>query len=398
MPGSIAQKTFPFPSEIVLVARSILAGHGFSSPFVIPTGPTALYPPAWPVVLAGIFHVFGDSTDAAALAMLAMNCITSSLTCWAVYRLGQRTFGGGVGATAAWLWAVFPVSIFFALTKMGEASLSPLLLTLAVLIGVELEDAPALGRWAALGVVWGAVALINPAMLAVLPLQAIWLVVRLNPRGRRWVGSGALAAMVFAAMVAPWTVRNCEVFGRWIPFRSGFALELRMGNGPETDVRDRQWLHPVRSTEEEEKLAQMGEAAYMDSVRQETMQFIREHPGIYEMQTARRILYTWTGIWSLRPSYLRAHPEDFYDIAPYTLLTVLALWGLRLAFRNGVSSAPMYAAVLLTAPLAYYATHVQPRYRHPLDPFLLILAVYAWTERSRARRQTSSVAPNGAQS
>jgi hypothetical protein len=391
-------KTFPFPSEIALVARSILAGDGFSSPFVIPTGPTALYPPAWPLVLAGIFRVFGDATNAAALAMLVINCITSSLTCWAVYRLGQRTFGGGVGAAAAWLWAVFPVSIFFALTKMGETSLSPLLLTLAVLIGVELEDAPTLRRWARLGVLWGSIALVNPAMLAVFPLQVIWLAARLSRQGSRWVGAGALAAVLFVAMVAPWTVRNHEVFGRWIPFRSGFALELRMGNGPETELRDRAWLHPVRSTPEQEKLARMGEAAYMDSVREETMQFIREHPGTYALQTTRRILYTWTGIWNLRPGYLHAHPEDFYDIAPYTLLTALALGGLLLAFRNGMSSAPTYAAVLFAAPLAYYATHVQPRYRHPLDPFLLILAVYVWTERSRARRQTSSVAPHGARS
>jgi hypothetical protein len=81
-------------------------------------------------------------------------------------------------------------------------------------------------------------------------------------------------------------------------------------------------------------------------------------------------------------------------MAPYTLLTALALWGLLLAFRNGMSSAPMYAAVLLAAPLAYYATHVQPRYRHPLDPFLLILAAYAWIEHSRESQQNSSVAPH----
>jgi 4-amino-4-deoxy-L-arabinose transferase-like glycosyltransferase len=337
--------------------------------------------------LAGIFRVFGDSTNAAALVMLAINCLTSSLTCWAMYRLGERTFGGRVGVVAGWLWAVFPVSIYFAVTKMGEASLSPLLMTLAVLIGVELESSATPGRWAALGIVWGAIALVNPALLAVLTFQAILLAVHLRRRGNRWIGKAALAAILFVAIVAPWSVRNYEVFGRWIPFRSGFALELRMGNGPETGVRDRQWLHPVRATEEQEKLARMGEAAYMDSVRGDTMLFIREHPGTYATQTARRILYTWTGIWSLRPSYLSAHPEDLYDIAPYTLLTVMALWGLRLAFRAGNSFAPMYAAVLLAAPAAYYITHVQPRYRHPLDPFLLILAVYAWMQHARRRRQ-----------
>ena len=42
------------------VAASLAAGHGFSSPYWIPTGPTALVPPVYPFLLTLVFRVFGN--------------------------------------------------------------------------------------------------------------------------------------------------------------------------------------------------------------------------------------------------------------------------------------------------------------------------------------------------
>jgi hypothetical protein len=44
-----------FGWEMGWVARSIALGHGFSSPFFPATGPTALVPPLFPYLIAGIF-------------------------------------------------------------------------------------------------------------------------------------------------------------------------------------------------------------------------------------------------------------------------------------------------------------------------------------------------------
>ncbi len=43
-----------FGYETGRVARSIATGHGFSSPYSEPTGPTALIPPAYTYLLAGV--------------------------------------------------------------------------------------------------------------------------------------------------------------------------------------------------------------------------------------------------------------------------------------------------------------------------------------------------------
>src|SRR5271168_200875 len=64
-----------FGWEMGWVARSIVQGHGFSSPFFPATGPTALMPPLFPCLVAGIFHVFGLYTAKAAFAVLFLNSL-----------------------------------------------------------------------------------------------------------------------------------------------------------------------------------------------------------------------------------------------------------------------------------------------------------------------------------
>lgn len=56
------------------VARSIALGHGFGSPFA-DTGPSALLPPVYCYVLAGIFKIFGIYTRASIVAALALNSL-----------------------------------------------------------------------------------------------------------------------------------------------------------------------------------------------------------------------------------------------------------------------------------------------------------------------------------
>ena len=53
---------FIFGWETGAIAHSIATGQGFSSPFQIPTGPTAWIAPIYPYLCAGVFKVFGIYT------------------------------------------------------------------------------------------------------------------------------------------------------------------------------------------------------------------------------------------------------------------------------------------------------------------------------------------------
>ena len=53
-----ARDHWAFGFETGRVARSIASGQGFSSPYPEPTGPTALIPPVYVYLVAGVFKLF----------------------------------------------------------------------------------------------------------------------------------------------------------------------------------------------------------------------------------------------------------------------------------------------------------------------------------------------------
>src|SRR6202140_2096069 len=68
-----AQDHWAFGWETGRVARSIATGRGFSSPYSEPTGPTALIPPVYTYLVAGVFKLFGVYTTSSAFAILTLN-------------------------------------------------------------------------------------------------------------------------------------------------------------------------------------------------------------------------------------------------------------------------------------------------------------------------------------
>jgi hypothetical protein len=54
----------------------------------------------------------------------------------------------------------------------------------------------------------------------------------------------------------------------------------------------------------------------------------------------------------------------------------LAFLGLFLAFRHRNPAVLVFAILLIAFALVYYVTHPTPRYRHPIEPAMVLLATY----------------------
>ena len=76
------QDHFNFGYEMGRVARALVTGHGYANPFNGLTGPTAWVPPLYPLLIAGVFKVFGVYT-----ATLRVDAADTE----------QRLFGGHIG-------------------------------------------------------------------------------------------------------------------------------------------------------------------------------------------------------------------------------------------------------------------------------------------------------------
>ena len=102
-----------FGNEVGWVARSIAWNRGFSSPFYLLSGPTALLPPLYPYLLSVIFRVFGVYSAASALTILTLNSLFSSLTCVPIYLATRLSLNTRVAMFAGWGWAIYPFAIYF---------------------------------------------------------------------------------------------------------------------------------------------------------------------------------------------------------------------------------------------------------------------------------------------
>jgi len=120
-----------------------------------------------------------------------------------------------------------------------------------------------------------------------------------------------------------------------------------------------------------------GEMKYMATKKAQAIGFIRENPGWCAWTTLRRIVFIWTGYWSLAKDYLALEPWDPWNIPFCSAFTILALLGLRKAWIRNRGAAIPYAILLGIFPLIYYITSPEFYYRRPLDPMMVVLAVCA---------------------
>ena len=356
-----------------LIARSIASGHGFGSPFAT-TGSSALLPPVYSYLLAGIFKVFGIETRASVLAALSLNSMFSALTCIPVYFLARRAFGDRVAKWAGWGWAFSPYGVYYGADWAWSTPLVTLELACLFLFAWRLEESRRARDWILFGIIGGFSALTEPVILSVVPLLALWTTYRRYRQDRSWKApllAGALSAL---AVMSPWLLRNYELFHRFIPVRDGYGLELYIGNNGYSERWVNSSLHPNHSDAELSEYERAGEIAYMDHKLAQGKTYIRAHPTWFVWMTFRRIVYMWTGFWSFDRAYLKEEPLDPPNIFLETTMTVLGLIGLWRVFRRDFSLAIRFAIVLLVFPLPYYISHPETYYFRPVDPLIVVLA------------------------
>jgi 4-amino-4-deoxy-L-arabinose transferase-like glycosyltransferase len=375
-----ARDHWEFAYEIGRVARSIALGQGFSNPYWANTGPTALLTPVYPYLLAGVFTTFGVYTKVSALVFLGINTFFSAVTSVPIFLIARKTLDLRTAKVASWAWAFFPYAINLSATTMWYHSFVALLLAVIFLLVLSLGSSDRLTAWAGFGVLLGLAALTNPVLVGIVPFAGVWLWVQLSrKRKRAWAAIGiGLIAMVVT--ILPWLIRNERVLHQPVVFKDGFWMEVCVGN---VNNSLHWWdgdQHPSGSARDNAQYERLGELNYMAAKRDRAIAYIATHPGAYALRSLRHAIFMWTGFWSFNRDYLRQEPFDPENICFLSLLSLLSIAGLYYMFREGRgTTARLYFLVLFSFPVPYYLSHLDPGFRHPVDPLLVILACFALT-------------------
>ena len=372
---------FQFAWEMGRIARSIATGQGFSSPTDLPTGASAWAPPLYPYILAAVFRLFGVYSALSAWVILSFNSVFGALTCWTLYRIGQRMYDERVARAAAWTWALFPYAIYWPVRVVWETSLSAFFMSVVLLWTLEMDDeSPSRWRWIRFGLLWGVITLTNTALLTVFPLCLLWLLYRLPRRGQQVRGM-ILCGVMAALVVSPWLVRNYEAFGKFVFVRDNLPLEMHMANNDQFTGLWTRNEHPGNDPVAMKEFQELGELGFMEEKQKEFREFVREHPVDFAKFTLQRAGYFWAGTPQTSIVY-------GYDLLParhtgFLIMAALAFAGLWLSFRNRKSGNFLLANFLLVYPLPYYLVNPFPRYKHPIEPEMILLTIYFLCEAMR---------------
>ena len=399
---------FSFGWEIGRIAYSLANGHGFSSPFGGDTGPSAWTAPVYPWIVSLAFRAFGSYSLAASFALLTFNSFCAALTCWPIYRTARRIFGETVAVWSGWIWSLLPYVSYWSVRQIRETSHTALLLSLALMLTVEMEGDDRITSWIGFGVLWGVIGLTNPSTLSFLPFAGCWLAYHLYRRGKRFLLPALVGAVLFWVTMMPWLVRDYVVFHKPVFVRDNVGIELRCGNNP---LAEGIWVgmyHPSQNPILYHEYEQMGESAYAAEQGRLANQWIAENPKQFAIIAFRKFVFYWNGLPRLSSTaeWMQQHPQHwasriFWPVvfdssgiprgnvieglqqartSLFLATSLLAFGGLVVAFRNPVHGIFLFASLLIFYPLVYYVSFPLPRYRHPIDPELVILGVYLFSQ------------------
>ncbi|MDP9238740.1 MAG: glycosyltransferase family 39 protein [Chloroflexota bacterium] len=190
--------------------------------------PTALWPPGYPVTLAAIYYITGDSLWAGRM----FNVLCGALTALLVYAIARKLFGLTEAVVAGLLMALFPGHIYFTPLLMSETYFLLLMTaTIAVFLYFVLgRERPQLLGVAAAGVLAGMTGMSRGEFA---PFAGIMLLLMLLHLGlRRSLLPAAVLLLGMGALVVPWTIRNERTMGAFIPGTTGAGVVALQGHHP----------------------------------------------------------------------------------------------------------------------------------------------------------------------
>lgn len=402
---------FDFGWEAGRIARALVTGFGYSDPFATPavphTGPTAWLPPVYPLLVAGVFRVFGIYTSASAWVLLALNCLFSAATARAVWEIAARCLGLRVAAWAAWIWALYPGAMQYAVRWVWETSLTTALFCWVLVLALRMtgtepgaqikrqlqSDSGLAFSWLLFGIVWGLIALTNSTLLLFLPFCGVWIIrhlLRLGWAPARILRDATFSALIFASCLAPWIWRNYRAFHVLIPLRGNFGAELYMGDGPGSNGFLRTYQHPHVDPHQLALYRQLGEVKYVAMRGAAAKAYIRADYWHVLAVVAKRTYFFWAGVPSDQP-----FAAETLRLLNFEFLSLAGLFGLGLAVRRRVPAAGLFVSAFVTLPITYYFVTVHARFRHPLEPLLCIFGVFlfqsAQPSSRRMRKQRSTI-------
>ncbi len=210
------------PDQYGELGRGLLE-HGTLS-YAPDDSPTVSRGPVYPAFVAGALAISGGWYPR---AVQLAQCVLLAATAWLTFRIAEELWDRRAGLIAGAVCAVHPLLIWYTPRIWIESAAIALTagLALAVVRAVRRGGA---ARGALAGLLVGACALCKATFL---PYVAVVPAVLLATTSQKPWRCAAACVIVALATIAPWTVRNAAVTGRFIPVHTLAGMNFQIGDG-----------------------------------------------------------------------------------------------------------------------------------------------------------------------
>ena len=353
------QPLFPDADEYRRMARHVRAGRGP----ILAHGCAVPRMPGYPVFLAGLWAVTGESLLAVRLVQAAFG----AATVWLVALLARELFGEPEALAAAAVAAAYPFFIFYTVLVLSETVFMALLVAGALCLAAAVRRGRG-GLALLAGALLGLATLVRASLLPCVPLLAVgWVLVRRVDRTA--LRHAGLMVAAFAAMMAPWVVRNWVATDGHVvvtTLRAGASLYESLN--PQADGGP--MLEVVNSVP---RPAGMSEAERDRQLGRLAVAYAIGHPRRFAELAVVKLGRFWNPVPNARE-----FRTPLFAVAlgvPYVAAMLLAAAGLARSWRHG------RVALILLLPVVYHSVvHMvyvgSIRYRVVVMPLVVVLGAH----------------------
>jgi 4-amino-4-deoxy-L-arabinose transferase-like glycosyltransferase len=407
-----------------MLGHGLAVGGGFTRyPGVEPFVPEAIRQPGYPLFVAAVYRLAGESQEAVVIAQIGV----FALICLLSYALGRRTGGVGVGLGAAALTAVYSPLPYFAALVMSELW-TTFAVTAAMLLTWKALESRRLTWFALAGVVYSYAALSRPVFILLAPFVA-GVGLLLFARKHNWkteILNWVVVGITLVLTFSPWLAYNYRHFGIIAITPVGLGRPIfesswqgvwpgrvqttltDVADSPLTEteltaevqrIADRnrlpvepmltyvsQWrrIHAIWDTPTDPQLRFKARIVAQDEYMRTGLENIRRDiPAFLKRRVMRGQFVLWAAEIPVRYTEINTLPPWAIRAiwAPQVMLVLLGIIGTIFLARNR----RFEALLILFVPLIYVsAVHfillTEARQSLPVKPLLLVLAVYAVAE------------------
>ena len=188
---------------------------------------------------------------------------------------------------------------------------------------------------------------------------------------RRTLTVFVVAACLFIALMSPWWIRNAVLLGAFVPFTTGSAQNLYLGNNPQNSSGGIDWASDVDPAVVARISALPNELERQRAFGKAAFDYIEENPIGFVRTAAKKFVR----FWNLVPNAteFRTGLYSVVSAASFGPILLLALVCVVRQRRQWRLFASLYL-VIIYFTFVHIVTIASLRYRLPIEPILILLA------------------------